>query len=113
MRASRLLHDDEVIILKVTTGEPDDDGVPNTTTSRHRWKRVNVQQVSAEELTDQGRNTSVTTFRVSGSPAPVAIDSADEIEWRGLTYEITADPDARTGRARINHTSLQMVRVRG
>lgn len=110
----KILHDDTVTILKTTSGAVDDDGVPTTTTTEHEWKNVNVQQLTADELTDQGRETNVTIWRVSGPPPPVALEASDRIMWRGGKYrEIDGQPDARAGKYRIQHTSLQMVRATG
>lgn len=113
MRTPRLLHDEAVVILQASGQGIDDDGVPVTTTTRIPWDRVNVQRVTAEELTDQGRNTSRTTYRVSGPVAPVVIDDGDAIEWRGDVYQVDGEPDTRTGRARANYTALHMTRVTG
>lgn len=113
MRTPRLLHDETVEILAATGTGVDEDGVPTTTTERHPWPGVNVQRVTAEELTDQGRNTTITTYRVSGPPPKYPVTAGDEIEWRGQTYRVDAEPDTRTGRARVNYTALNMVRAEG
>lgn len=108
---SRILHDDEVTIERVTTGLPDDDGTPTETTVRSPWKGVSVQQMTSKDLADAGRDTRITTWRVSGPP--VQIDGGDKIIWRGATYRVDGEPDTRRGRHRINHTALLMVKGTG
>lgn len=110
----RILHDDHVTILTRTSGGwPDANGVPTTTTTETAWDGVNVQQVQADELTDQDRETSRTWYRVSGPPAPTPIMAGDRIRWRGTEYRVDGDADTRTGSFRINHTSLRMYAARG
>lgn len=113
MRVSRVLHDDSVTVTTVTVGPPDDDGVPVETTGSYVWEGVNVQQLSAAELTDSGRNATVTTFRVSGPIPAGPLNAGGRILWNGETYSIDGHPDVRTGRLRINHASLVMVKVKG
>ena len=105
---SKILHDDTVTIIRVTSGEPDENGVPTETTVEAPWAGVNVQQLTAKDLADAGRDTRVTTWRVSGPPA--LVDGGDQIRWRGNTYRVDGEPDTRTGMYRINHTSLLMVK---
>lgn len=108
-----ILHDDTVTIEATTSGRPDADGVPTETTTETEWAGVNVQQIKAEYLTDDDRATSRTWYRVSGPPAPVELDTADRIKWRGITYRIDGEPDTRTGTGRIEHTSLRMYYAQG
>lgn len=107
----RVLHDDTVTIVKITSGLPDADGIPARTEARTPWAGVNVQQLTTTELVDQGRNTTVTTWRVAGPPAAVA--EGDRIDWAGQTYQVDGTPDTRTGAHRINRTVLQMIRATG
>lgn len=111
MRLPRTLHDDAVVILRSVPGPVDDDGVPTRVTNPYLWEGVNVQQLTSEELTDMGRSTTVTTWRVAGPPTMV--DSGDTIEWAGKTFLVDGEPDTRTGKYRINHTALVMIRARG
>lgn len=111
MRLPRTLHDDAVVIMRSVPGPVDDDGVPTRVNTPDPWDGVNVQQMTSEELTDAGRNTTVTTWRVSGPP--IAVDSGDIIEWGGGTFLVDGEPDTRTGKFRIEHTALFMVRVKG
>lgn len=111
MRPSRILHDDTVTIVSISSGPPDEDGVPTRTETEKPWKNVNVQQLTSKELTDRGRNTTITTWAVSGPPADA--DAGDLIRWRGNDYRVDGEPDTRIGRYRINHTSLLMVRATG
>lgn len=113
MRAPRLLHDDEVVIIHRTEDGIDEDGVPITVQKRFRWPRVNIQRTSAEELTDQGRNTTATIYRVTGAHPPVPIEAGARIQWRGDTYEVDGEPETRTGRARVNYTALHMIHTQG
>jgi len=108
---SKILHDDTVTIVKVTPGLPDSDGVPTETTTETPWAGVNVQQLTAKDLADAGRDTRVTTWRVSGPPADV--DGGDRIKWRGATFHVDGKPDTRTGTYRINHTKLFMLKGEG
>ena len=113
MLVSSILHDDTVTIETNTTGLPDADGVPTTTTTETEWAGVNVQQIKAELLTDDDRNTSRTWYRVSGPTPPVDMTTADTILWRGTRYIIDGEPDTRSGLGRIEHTSLRMYYARG
>lgn len=106
MLPSSILHNDTVTIEKVRVGLPDADGVPIETITTTDWVGVNVQQVRAELLSDDDRNTSRTWYRVSGPP--VDLNTADRIIWQGTRYLIDGEPDTRTGAGRIEHTSLRM-----
>lgn len=113
MRLPTILHDDTVTIETVTSGRPDADGVPTETTTETEWTGVNVQQIKAELLTDDDRNTSRTWYRVSGPPPSVELSTADKIIWQGTRYQIDGHPDTRTGTGRIEHTSLRMYIAKG
>ena len=108
MRLPGILHDDTVTILSTTTGPPDANGVPTTTTMETPWDGVNVQQVRAEDLDDQQRETASTWYRVAGNHPPVLVRAQDRIRWRGTEYLVDGEPDVRTGAYRLEHTSLQM-----
>lgn len=111
MNLSSVLHDDEVTLITVVTGAPDEDGIPTRVETETSWVGVNVQQQTAKELVDQGRDLSVTTWRVSGPP--IIVDSGDLIRWRGKDYRVDSEPDTRTGAHRIEHTKLYMIRETG
>ena len=105
---STILHDTAVTILRSTLGPPDSDGVPTETTVEIPWRGVNVQQVGSKDLADAGRDTRVTTWRVSGPP--VDVDGGDRIRWLGNEYQVDGEPDTRLGAHRINRTKLFMVK---
>lgn len=114
MRRPRVLNTDTPVVVQVTDdGGVDDDGVPTSSTVRVPWPGVNIQRLTTTELVDQGRNTTEVVYRVAGDPPPVTIEPTDLIEWLGDTYSIDGEPDVRTGRGRINYTSLTMSRVEG
>ena len=107
MRLPRILHNDQVTIISVTAGPPDDDGEPTETRTETPWRGVNVQQMTSKDLADAGRDTRVTTWRVAGPPA--VVDGGDLIRWRGTTYHVDGRPDTRTGLHRLEQTTLFMV----
>ena len=111
MFPSSPLHDETVTIRISEYGPPDQYGVSSQTFTEIVWSGVNIQQVKAELLSDQDRNTSRTWYRVSGPP--VAISTADTILWHGIRYRIDGEPDTRRGAGRIEHTSLRMYYAQG
>ena len=112
MRLPRILHDDAVTILHtVPGGAPDADGVPTHTTTETTWDGVNVQQLRADEIDDEVQDTDTVFYRVSGPPATVAV--GDRIRWDGTEYLIQGEPDTRTGRHRIERTTVTIYHSRG
>jgi len=113
MNLPGILHDDTVVIVTTTTGLPDADGLPTSTTVETVWEGVNVQQVQADELDNERQNSSTTYYRVAGSEPPVVIKESDRIKWRGDEYLIDGKPDVRKGYYRLEHVSLRMYESKG
>jgi|GEM_PF-4780072 len=115
MRIPNYLHADTVTIVQAApTGGLDADGVPQTAPPvETQWPGVNVQQVNTNEDTTGYRDQTARTYRVAGSPPAVTITAADTIRWGGTDYAVIGEPDIRTGRNRINHTSLEIQRITG
>ena len=106
-----ILHNDEVTIVTLSSGLPDNNGVPQETRTEKPWAPVNVHQTMASEEHDHANESTLTRWRVSGPP--IDLDADDLIIWNGETFEIDGEPDTRTGDFRINRTVLFMTRARG
>ena len=106
-----LLHRETVTVIDVTFGEPDDYGVPTTTHRARTWAGVNIQKLTATELNDAGRDTTIDTWRIAGPPITITGDAT--IVWDGTVYDVDATPDTRQGEARIGHTALTIIKHTG
>ena len=112
IRLPRVLHSDEIYLLSVTQGDPDENGEPIVTEERLKWEGLNVQLIRSSEM-DEDQETSSRGYRVVGENPPREPRYYDLVEYRGDRYRISSYPDVRSGPYRINYTSFEMERAEG
>ena len=104
------LHTEDLVVVQVSHGAPDADGVPAETTASRTLTGYNVQPVGTGESV--GADRVVTSrWRVSG---PVAdwVRAHDRVVWRGETYEVDGRPQTYTGGA-LDHTEFIITDTEG
>lgn len=104
------LHRETLAVHVVTTGGPDDDGVPVETLVERPWGPCNVQQVSSTEERD-GREIVTTGMRASG-PLAQWIDAGARVTRDGVDYRVDGDPAHFVGGA-LDHTEVRLIAWKG
>lgn len=110
MRLPRLLHRETLTVLVVTTGEPDDDGVPTEDVVERAVPGWNVQPVGTNE--SLGDAEVVTgRWRASG-PLTEWLQAGDRLRWRGTAYRVDGEPQHYRGGS-LDHTEVVLIAWKG
>lgn len=104
------LHRETLTVHITTDGDPDEDGVPSSTSVPREWGPCNVQQVSSTE-TRGGREVVVTKTRASG-PLAKWIGSDAKVTRDGEDYRVDGKPAHFVGGA-LDHTELVLIAWEG
>ena len=110
MSLANLLHRDEVTVRRTTEGEPDEDGVPTSTTVNQVIGGCTVQPVGTKE--SLGQNDIVTSrWMVSTREPQDWIQAADTVLWRAGTYYVDGRP--QTYWNVLPHTEFVITETKG
>jgi hypothetical protein len=90
------LHRESLTIQIVTTGAPDEDGLPTQTSTESTFAGFNVQPVISARSTEGVDNQTLVTkrWKVSGPPIP-GLTADSRILWRGSPFKPWGDVTAQ------------------
>lgn len=116
MSLPRLLHRETVVVLVVTPGEPDDDGVPAATTAPVTLTGCNVQPQSTTEVRDNSLQVA-TSYRVSAPGLGLGLKPGSVVQWRlttpAATWRIEGDVEEFAATRILDHTEFTITRHGG
>jgi hypothetical protein len=103
-------HAETITVQRTTTGAPDADGVPTSTTTPEQVDGCTVQPTGTRESV--GQNDIVTSrWLVSTTEPQDWITADDTVIWRGETFDIDGRP--QTYRSVLPHTEFVITETKG
>ena len=116
MSLPNVLHNDSIVAHIVTTGAPDDDGVPTSTTLDLPLVGCNVQAQSTSEVRDNSLEIA-TSYRVSSPDTRTGITAGTEITFRMTTPDdhwfVIGDVLEYVATGILDHSEFTITKRRG
>lgn len=105
-----IFHETCDVITKVR-GARDDLGIPSTTTTS-KTARCELTPLAGAETIDPSTDRVTTRLRVF-LPAGTQVTPADQITWRGTTFEVQGSVEVHIQRGRVHHLECIVAEVSG